>query len=62
MILNFSTLSESKKYSTMSNTIFLRPIAWISTEDNGVGNIAPFNYFAPLSSEASITKKVLKEL
>jgi len=39
MILDFSTLSESKKYSTMSNTIFPRPIAWISTEDNGVVNL-----------------------
>lgn len=51
MILDFSTLSESKKYSIMSNTIFPRPIAWISTEDNGVVNLAPFSYFAPLSSE-----------
>jgi flavin reductase (DIM6/NTAB) family NADH-FMN oxidoreductase RutF len=51
MILDFSTLTESKKYSTMSNTIFPRPIAWISTEDNGVVNLAPFSYFTPLSSE-----------
>jgi flavin reductase (DIM6/NTAB) family NADH-FMN oxidoreductase RutF len=51
MILNFSTLTESKKYSIMSNTVFPRPIAWISTEDNGVVNLAPFSYFAPLSSE-----------
>ncbi len=51
MILDFSTLTESKKYITMSNTIFPRPIAWISTEDNGVVNLAPFSYFAPLSSE-----------
>lgn len=51
MIIDFSTLSESKKYTTMSNTIFPRPIAWISTEDNGVVNLAPFSYFAPLSSE-----------
>ncbi|CUV65312.1 conserved hypothetical protein [Sulfurovum sp. enrichment culture clone C5] len=51
MILDFLTLSESKKYSIISNTISPRPIAWISTEDNGVVNLAPFSYFAPLSSE-----------
>ncbi len=62
MILNFSTLSESKKYSVMSNTIFPRPVAWISTEDEGVVNLAPFSYFSPLSSQpplviVSIAKK-----
>ena len=50
MILDFSELSEAKRYKTMSNTIFPRPIAWISTEDNGVINLAPFSYFTPLSS------------
>lgn len=62
MILNFSTITESKKYSVISNTIFPRPIAWISTEDYGIVNLAPFSYFAPLSSEpplvmVSIAKK-----
>jgi len=51
MIIDFETLSESKKYSTMSNTIFPRPIAWITTQDEGVINLAPFSYFTPLSSE-----------
>lgn len=51
MLLDFSTLTESKKYSTMSNTVFPRPIAWITTEDDGVVNLAPFSYFSPLSSE-----------
>ena len=51
MILDFSTLNEAKKYKTMSNTIFPRPIAWISTEDEGVVNLAPFSYFTPLSSK-----------
>ncbi|NCO00225.1 MAG: flavin reductase family protein [Epsilonproteobacteria bacterium] len=62
MLLDFSTLTESKKYSVMSNTIFPRPIAWITTEDEGVVNLAPFSYFSPLSSEpplviVSIAKK-----
>lgn len=51
MILNFESLSEGKKYSTMSNTIFPRPIAWITTQDGEIINLAPFSYFAPLSSE-----------
>lgn len=51
MIVDFETLSETKKYATMSNTIFPRPIAWISTEDQGVVNLAPFSYFTPLSSK-----------
>jgi len=50
MILNFSTFSEAQKYKTMSNTIFPRPIAWITTEDEGIVNLAPFSYFIPLSS------------
>ncbi|HRF57681.1 MAG TPA: flavin reductase family protein, partial [Campylobacterales bacterium] len=62
MLIDFSTLSETKKYKIMSNTIFPRPIAWISTEDEGVVNLAPFSYFAPISSEppcvvVSIAKK-----
>lgn len=51
MIIDFSTLSETKKYNTMSNVIFPRPIAWISTEDDCIINLAPFSYFIPLSSE-----------
>lgn len=51
MLFDLSTLSETKKYKMMSNTIFPRPIAWIATEDAGVVNLAPFSYFAPLSSE-----------
>jgi len=51
MILNFSTLDEAQKYKTMSNTIFPRPIAWITSEDENIVNLAPFSYFTPLSSE-----------
>ncbi len=51
MIVDFGTLSEGRKYKTMSNTIFPRPVAWISSEDEGVVNLAPFSYFTPLSSE-----------
>ncbi|MDD2697211.1 MAG: flavin reductase family protein [Arcobacteraceae bacterium] len=51
MILDFENLSEGKKYSTLSNTIFPRPIAWITTQDEEIINLAPFSYFTPLSSE-----------
>ncbi len=62
MLIDFSTLSETKKYKVMSNTIFPRPIAWITTQSGGVVNLAPFSYFAPISSEppcvvVSIAKK-----
>lgn len=51
MILDFEKLDAGKKYNVMSKTIFPRPIAWITTEDEGVVNLAPFSYFTPLSSE-----------
>lgn len=38
----------------MSQTITPRPIAWIVTLHDGVVNIAPFSYFAPLSSNPPI--------
>ncbi len=62
MLFDFAQLTEGKKYAVMSNTIFPRPIAWITTEDDGIVNLAPFSYFAPLSSEppfviVSIAKK-----
>ena len=50
MIFDFEQLNDNKKYSLMSNTIFPRPIAWISTEDEGVINLAPYSYFAPIST------------
>ena len=51
MILDFAILDETQRYKTMSNTIFPRPIAWITTEDEDIVNLAPFSYFTPLSSK-----------
>jgi flavin reductase (DIM6/NTAB) family NADH-FMN oxidoreductase RutF len=51
MLLEFQHLTPSERYKYVSNTVIPRPIAWVSTEQNGVANIAPFSYFAPLSSE-----------
>lgn len=50
MIINFQDKTPLERYKLMSNLIIPRPIAWIVTEGEVV-NIAPFSYFAPLSSE-----------
>jgi flavin reductase (DIM6/NTAB) family NADH-FMN oxidoreductase RutF len=50
MVINYSNLSDTKKYKLMSQTVIPRPIAWIVTQQNKIINIAPFSYFAPLSS------------
>jgi flavin reductase (DIM6/NTAB) family NADH-FMN oxidoreductase RutF len=54
MIINYCDLEDIKKYKLMSQTITPRPIAWIVTQNNGIINIAPFSYFAPLSSNPPI--------
>ena len=51
MLIKRSEVQESVTlYKIMSQTVIPRPIAWISTEDDGVLNIAPFSYFIPLAS------------
>jgi flavin reductase (DIM6/NTAB) family NADH-FMN oxidoreductase RutF len=51
MILDFATLDENSIYKLISHTVTPRPIAWISTEHEGIVNLAPFSYFIPLSSK-----------
>jgi flavin reductase (DIM6/NTAB) family NADH-FMN oxidoreductase RutF len=51
MVLDFATLGGTDRYKVMSRSIIPRPIAWITTESDGVVNLAPFSYFAPLSSD-----------
>ncbi|MDD5717160.1 MAG: flavin reductase family protein [Sulfuricurvum sp.] len=50
MILDANGLNTDTVYKMMSNTIFPRPIAWISTEGENGMNLAPFSYFIPVSS------------
>ncbi len=50
MLLDLSKLDVNSIYKLISNTVTPRPIAWISTEHNGITNLAPFSYFIPLSS------------
>lgn len=50
MLIDPEMLDVTTVYKLMSNTIFPRPIAWISTEGEGGLNLAPFSYFIPVSS------------
>lgn len=54
MVINYSEIDDIKKYKLMSQTITPRPIAWIVTQKDDIINIAPFSYFAPLSSNPPI--------
>jgi flavin reductase (DIM6/NTAB) family NADH-FMN oxidoreductase RutF len=51
MLLDFDSIDSSKRYKIMSNSIFPRPVAWITTQDNSIINLAPFSYFTPISSQ-----------
>ena len=55
MIIDFTKLSSSEIYHTMTQTIIPRPIAWvISDHGNGKLNLAPFSYFNAVSSNPPI--------
>lgn len=51
----FDQLSANQCYHLITQTITPRPIAWILTENNqGNFNLAPFSYFAALSSDPAL--------
>lgn len=51
MKIDFNDLDPKEIYKLMSGHIIPRPIAWVVTQnEEGLVNIAPFSYFAPLSS------------
>lgn len=50
MIIDPVGLNPDTVYKMMSNTIFPRPIAWISTVGKGGLNLAPYSYFIPVST------------
>ncbi|MDB4837355.1 flavin reductase family protein [Marinomonas sp.] len=51
MRFQFDQLSGNERYHLITQTIVPRPIAWILTKNtNSTFNLAPFSYFAPLSS------------
>jgi flavin reductase (DIM6/NTAB) family NADH-FMN oxidoreductase RutF len=51
MFYSIKNLDSTQIYQLMAQTIIPRPIAWIVTQNNGVTNIAPFSFFAPLSAK-----------
>ena len=51
MLIDFKEQTLTQRYRLMAQIVIPRPIAWIVTEAEKIVNIAPFSYFAPLSSE-----------
>ncbi|RUM47081.1 MAG: flavin reductase family protein [Hydrogenothermus sp.] len=55
MKIDVKDLDKSQFYKLMTSVIVPRPIAWISTvSKDGIYNIAPFSYFAGVSSQPPI--------
>lgn len=51
-LIDPEVLSRRDKYRLMTSLVVPRPIAWVSTRStDGVLNLAPFSYFAALSSD-----------
>lgn len=51
MLLDTATLDGRARYQLLTSLVVPRPIAWISTwSADGRANLAPFSYFAALSS------------
>lgn len=52
MLIDLAELSTSQVYFTMTQTLIPRPVAWVLS-DNGDGgyNLAPFSYFAGVTSD-----------
>ncbi|NVK74509.1 MAG: flavin reductase family protein [Oceanospirillaceae bacterium] len=55
MRFQFDQLSGNQRYHLITQTITPRPIAWILTKnENESFNLAPFSYFAPISSDPAL--------
>ncbi|NLQ16036.1 flavin reductase family protein [Marinomonas sp. M1K-6] len=55
MRFQFDQLSGNQRYHLITQTITPRPIAWIMTKnENASYNLAPFSYFAPISSDPAL--------
>ena len=51
MNLSLETMSPTKVYHLLTQTVVPRPIAWVLTRnENGSQNVAPFSYFTPVAS------------
>jgi len=55
MIIDTKDLDRGQIYKLLTSIIVPRPIAWVSTvSKDGVYNLAPFSYFAGVSSEPPV--------
>lgn len=55
MRFQFDQLSGNQRYHLITQTITPRPIAWVMTKnENESFNLAPFSYFAPISSDPAL--------
>ena len=55
MRFQFDQLSGNHRYHLITQTITPRPIAWVMTKnENESFNLAPFSYFAPISSDPAL--------
>lgn len=55
MRVQFDQLNANQRYHLITQTITPRPIAWILTKNEDASyNLAPFSYFAPVSSDPAI--------
>ncbi|EAQ67039.1 hypothetical protein MED121_13965 [Marinomonas sp. MED121] len=55
MIFEFEKMSPNQRYHLITQTVLPRPIAWILTaNEKDSFNLAPFSYFAALSSEPTL--------
>lgn len=59
MQLDFSQLSQNKRYHLMTQTVVPRPIAWVLTENENADeanqyNLAPFSFFNAICAEPAL--------
>lgn len=55
MLFQFDQLSSTQRYCLITQSVIPRPIAWILTQnENHTFNLAPFSYFAALSSDPAL--------
>ncbi len=53
--IDFENLERRECYQLLTGMILPRPIAWVSTvSEDGVFNLAPFSFFAGISSKPPI--------
>jgi flavin reductase (DIM6/NTAB) family NADH-FMN oxidoreductase RutF len=54
VIFDYEKISSSERTNLIYSTVIPRPIAWIITERDGIVNVAPFSFFAGISTTPPI--------